>query len=360
MSFSHPFVVSRTVHTSKSKFFDRLTRLIDWSLLDKEIKKHYTAGQNAVGQHAYSGLLLFKMHMVGYWMGGLSDRLVEEAANENLSVMRFLGLQLEDSVPDHSVLSRFRSRLSDSGALDALLDHINLQLISHGVMVKQGAVSVDASITDTPRRPKGKPTYEIPKDRFEDTRSEESQSQETQFHKLVKKVHPGVDHEARFVKKAGKLRCGHKKSCSTDQEGLVLSVVTTAANTHDSKMFEELINKANLPKKARIHADKAYKSKKNNDILEKKGLKNGIQYKGVRGRKLTEREIQFNKLVSKSRYVVERTFGSQVRWFGAGTARYVGTKRTHGQHVLESIAYNLKRLPVLWINKQNALTLLTG
>ncbi|MCX8519875.1 MAG: transposase, partial [Methylophilaceae bacterium] len=63
---------------------------------------------------AYSGLLLFKMLLVGIWYGGLSDERVEAMANEKLSVMRFLGFSLEDDVPDHSVLSRFRTRLTEA------------------------------------------------------------------------------------------------------------------------------------------------------------------------------------------------------------------------------------------------------
>ncbi|WP_293007532.1 transposase [Nitrosomonas sp.] len=37
-------------------------------------------------------------------------------ANANLHVMRFLGLSLENDIPDHSVLSRFRARLTQAHA----------------------------------------------------------------------------------------------------------------------------------------------------------------------------------------------------------------------------------------------------
>lgn len=80
-------------------------------------------------------------------------------ANQNFSAMRFLGLQLEDSVPDHSVLSRFRSSLANYGAYDLFLDKINDQLNAHGVLVKEG-VEIDASITDSPRKPRGKSVSE--------------------------------------------------------------------------------------------------------------------------------------------------------------------------------------------------------
>jgi IS5 family transposase len=57
--------------------------------------------------------------------------------------------------------------------------------------------------------------------------------------------------------------------------------------------------------------------------------------------------LKFNKLVSKTRYIVEHGFGGQKRWFGAGEARYHGLARTHVQHVTKAIAYNLKMLPSL-------------
>jgi len=68
-------------------------------------------------------------------------------------------------------------------------------------------------------------------------------------------------------------------------------------------------------------------------------------HKAYRSRPLTPWQVRFNKLISKTRWVVERTFGSIKKWFGGGTARYMGLKKTHTQHVLQAIAYNLKRAP---------------
>jgi IS5 family transposase len=48
---------------------------------------------------------------------------------------------------------------------------------------------------------------------------------------------------------------------------------------------------------------------------------------------------------------VERTFGSQALWFGGKTMRYVGQVKAHAWHVLQGMAYNLKRLVGL-INRQ--------
>ncbi|XOD68281.1 MAG: transposase [Flavobacteriales bacterium Tduv] len=53
----------------------------------------------------------------------------------------------------------------------------------------------------------------------------------------------------------------------------------------------------------------------------------------------------FNKLVSKTRWVVELTFGSIKCWFGSGKARYKGLARVHAEHIMEVMAHNLYRSP---------------
>ena len=109
MSFSE-FDVTR--RTRKGNFLKQIDHLIDWTPVEKAIAQHYAPVSDAAGRPAYSGLLLFKMLLIGIWNGGLSDESVEDMSNSNLHVMRFLGLSLEDGVPDHSVLSRFRTRLT--------------------------------------------------------------------------------------------------------------------------------------------------------------------------------------------------------------------------------------------------------
>jgi len=83
----------------------------------------------------------------------------------------------------------------------------------------------------------------------------------------------------------------------------------------------------------------------NETLLKNKKLKSGIQKKGSRNHPLSPAAKRFNKLVSKTRYKVERVFGSIKRWFRSSGARYIGMDKTHTQHVMEAIAYNLYRAP---------------
>jgi len=126
-------------------------------------------------------------------VGKFNDGKIEESVNENLSMMRFCDLGIEDKEPDHSVLSRFCTELTEKKSFDRLLKKINRQLVAHKVIVRNGAGIVDATLTDTPRCPKGKTEYELVEDRKEDQRFvEESEKEEVKM-KLVKKQQPGVD-----------------------------------------------------------------------------------------------------------------------------------------------------------------------
>lgn len=129
--------------------------------------------------------------------------------------------------------------------------------------------------------------------------------------------------------------------------GLVLAVETTPANVHDGQILELLIERSEPAEKTIVLADKGYCSKANDEYLRFKKLKNGIMKKANRNQKLSTYHKKKNKAISKFRYVVERTFGSQKRWFGAAKTRYLGLDKTNGQHIMEAICYNLKRAPRL-------------
>jgi IS5 family transposase len=341
MSFSDFDVVRRT---RKGNFLNQIDHLVDWKPIEKAINQHYSPKSDVIGRPAYPGLLLFKMLLVGVWHGGLSDEAVEDMANANLYVMRFLNLSLEDEVPDHSVLSRFRTRLTAVKAWDGLLEQINQQISALNVSVTTGC-HIDASITLSPRKPKTKPSYEVVNDREE----QDDEPSAKVAMQVVELAQPGVDTEARWVKKGSKSVFGYKQHTLVDDNGLVMAVETTAANQHDSKPMLDLLDKAAIKPGTRVHADKAYGSQKHREELKARGIKNGIQDKAAKNKSLTRRQLQRNRLITKSRYVVERTFGSQARWFGSKILRYQGLAKAHTWHILQAMAYNLKRLPRLFI-----------
>ncbi|OBW42486.1 Transposase DDE domain protein [Chryseobacterium sp. MOF25P] len=136
-----------------------------------------------------------------------------------------------------------------------------------------------------------------------------------------------VDSDGAWIKKGGKLRYGYKKHHVTDENGLVLGLLTTPANVNEIANLEEVLGMADLQKNIFLYGDKGYQSAKNETLLQSKLLKNRILKKEKKNKPLTESEKRFNKLCGKIRYKVERTFGSIKRWFSGGVARYKGISR---------------------------------
>jgi IS5 family transposase len=345
-SFADLAVANRKI---KSQFFVQINLILDWRPISNLINKHYSRGLSATGQPSYDGLLLFKMGLLQTWYG-LSDYEIEDRLNDSISFGKFCGLPLDRSAPDNSTLSRFRTELTEKKVYEKLFRAMNKQLEKHQIIVKKG-ILVDASITDSPLKPKGKANYEIVTDREQ----EEISEQEIAAVKMVRVNSPGVDTEAAWIKKTGKLRYGYKKHVVTDEEGLVLGLLTTAANLNEITNLEDVLDTLEIAEGTPVKADKGYQSQKNRDLLEEKKLKNHIMKKAKKNQPLTTWEMRFNKLISRTRYKIERTFGGMKRWFSSGSARYRGLAKMHTQNLMEAIAYNLYRSPgIIVSNAKNS------
>jgi IS5 family transposase len=135
-------------HVEKNQFFRKVKKIIDWSKLDSELRKVYTKGLSDRGAKAYAPLLLFKMLLISEWYD-LSDTQTESMVNDSLSAMKFCDLTIEDSVPGHSTLSRFKKELRDKGAFEPILSGFNEQLESKNLYIENGSARVDARLKKT-------------------------------------------------------------------------------------------------------------------------------------------------------------------------------------------------------------------
>jgi IS5 family transposase len=317
----------------KRAFFSQINTLIDWDNIEKLIDTDYSRGKSAVGKPSYSGLLLFRMCLLQSWYG-LSDYEVEDRLNDSISFSYFCGMNIDEVAPDHSTLSRFRTALTKTKTFEKLFSIINAQLEAHNIIVKKGII-VDASVIDTPLRPKGKTNHKVTEDRSEEEI------------KVKKQYADSVDTDGTWLKKRGKYHFGFKKHHVTDNEGLVIGVLTTTASKNEIANLEDVLETVNidLPKDIPLKADKGYQSKKNAGLLKKRNLKNHILRKAYKNKPLTRWERKFNKLIGKTRFKVERTFGGIKRWFNGGLARYRGIEKMHTQNLMEAMCYNLYRSP---------------
>ncbi|MCD6543746.1 MAG: transposase [Flavobacteriaceae bacterium] len=132
-------------HSKKNHFFNDVKKMINWAEIDKALKKVYTVGLKERGAKAYSPLLLFKMHLISIWYD-ISDAQTEFMVNDSLSAMKFCNLKIEDDIPGHSTLSRFKRELTDQKSYKEIIEKIDLQLSKHQVKIVKGRAKVDAKL----------------------------------------------------------------------------------------------------------------------------------------------------------------------------------------------------------------------
>ena len=85
----------------------------------------------------------FRMHMVGYFEGIDSERGIEWRCSDSFSLREFLRLETTDRVPDHSWLSKTRSRLPHE-VHERVFGWV-LALIAERGLVRGERIGVDAS-----------------------------------------------------------------------------------------------------------------------------------------------------------------------------------------------------------------------
>lgn len=292
---------------------DDILKMIKWHNIEKYLVDLHNSKK---GERAYPPLMMFKALLLQSWYN-LSDQQLESQLARDLLFRRFVGIGLDDSVPDHSSIWRFRQKISEEGRLEFLLDRLNQGLKEAGLFIKQGQVSImDASVIEAKQS----------------------------------RPHKGVDGENTQDKEAGynvkqssdgkmKTTFGFKAHMNVDEDGFVSRVITTAGNVHDSQCLEDLLTGVEVA----VYADSAYASERHNQWLKGKQIKNGILKRAYRNRPLTKVEKQHNQQLSSIRSTVERVFGILKLHYGMGKARYLGKARNHARLLLMSMAYNLKR-----------------
>lgn len=291
---------------------DRVSSLVDWAGFEKALAGLREEGP---GRPGYRPLLLFKALLLQAWYG-LSDSELEFRLGDSLAFGRFVGLSLEDEVPDHTTLCRFRNRLVTARLLEKLFSELDRQLENAGLIVKQGTM-LDATLIEaaTARPPRGKEAL-------------------------------AVDPDAAFVKHQGKpgSTYGYKAHVGVDQgSGLVRSVITTPANINDTTPADGLIR----GDERAVYADKAYDTHARRARLKSQGMKVRLMRRPSQYHALTPRQQRLNDLIARRRAAVETTFATWKRRMGLTRVRYIGLVKVTGQILLTAMAFNLRRAAAL-------------
>lgn len=292
---------------------DDIHKLVKWQNIEKHLSDLYSSKK---GERAYPPLMMFKALLLQSWYS-LSDQQLENQLARDLMFRRFVGIGLDDAIPDHSSIWRFRQKISEEGRLEYLLDRLNQGLTEAGLYIRTGQVSIiDATVIEAKQsRPnKGK-------------NGENTQDKEAGYN--VKQSSDGKR----------KTTYGFKAHINVDEDGFIAKAITTAGNVHDSQCFAALLT----GREKAAYADSAYASEAHDQLLKEKGIKNGILNRAYRNCPLTEEQKEENQQLSSIRSIVEGVFGTSKQHHGLGKARYLGIARNHARVLLISMVHNLKR-----------------
>jgi IS5 family transposase len=282
------------------------------------------------GRPGYDTILKFKM-VVLQALYNLSDEQVEIQVRDRLSFMRFLGLDLNDAVPDATTIWLFREALVEAKLIDELFSRFDQHLQAKGFIARGGQI-IDATIVSAPKQRNSRVENETIKT------GETPKEWEQQPAKNAQK-----DKDARWTKKHGKSYYGYKNHVGIDKaHKLIRKWDATAASVHDSQKLDDILDRSNTAKD--VWADSAYRSAEIEAKLAAKGLKSRVHYKGARGRPLGERQKRANKARSEVRARVEHIFGHQTNSMGAKIVRTVGAARARFKIGMMNLGYNMRRL----------------
>lgn len=326
--------------SKKQDPLERLQRHIDFEFFRKPLQQFFDKDidRSKGGRPAYDYVLMFKVLILQRYYN-LSDDTIEYAILDRLSFMRFLGLGINDGVPDAKTIWLFRDKLTAGKMIEKLFSHLDKQLDKDGIIVHKGKL-VDATIVEVPiqrnSRDENKELKEgtIPPDWDEN--------------KLRQK-----DTDAQWVQHNGKNYFGYKNHIKADAKTkLITRYKATTANIHDSEAVDELLD-SKQDNDQPLYGDSAYRSEAIEKMCSQKGIQSCIHEKGYRSNPLTKRQQQGNRKKSKIRARVEHIFAFMTNSMNEIYLHYRNFVRNAAGIGLMNLTYNLFRLVQLKVEVRN-------
>src|SRR5215472_5659636 len=87
-------------------FYRHLERTLDLSFVRNFVQETYAGS----GRPSVDPVVFFKLQLIMFFEGIRSERLLMRHAEDRLSVRWYLGYDLDEPLPDHSSLTRIRTR----------------------------------------------------------------------------------------------------------------------------------------------------------------------------------------------------------------------------------------------------------
>ncbi len=311
---------------------EKLNSVIDWNIFLPVLQKIENQDKTSkAGAKPYSPLLMFKIMILQRYYN-LSDKQIEYQILDRISFGRFLGLTLNDRVPDEKTVWDFRERLTNKELEKELFAVFHSKLEENELIAHKGKI-IDASFVEIPRQ--------------RNTRAENKHIKETGTapenwnDKPNKKRQKDID--GRWTKKNGQRHFGYKDHAKVDNKHKFIDTYCiTSASVHDSQPLDNLLDEKKDTNND-LWADSAYTGKKQEETIEKYKMNNKVNEKGYKNNPLTDKQKESNKEKSKIRARVEHVFGFIEGSMNKFYINCIGIKRATATIGMINLTYNLFR-----------------
>ncbi|HUU40888.1 MAG TPA: IS1182 family transposase [Desulfatiglandales bacterium] len=275
-------------------FLKRLDRLVSFNFVRDITRDYYSH----TGKPSIDPVVLVKMLLVGYLFDIRSERKLVEEISLNLAYRWYIGYDLDEEIPNHSVFSKARVRFGKKLFVDIfekiLVKCIELGLVSkEGMLIDSTIVRADASDgsmvevnlspgqywkrLDQKDRPKkkldgGRYTGEVDKNKMGKRRRD--------INRLSLRKKSKTDPDATIVYKPGTgSHLSYKAHIATDTNGIITAVCPSPSVSHDISAVPDLVESHEkiLGAPSWIAADTKYGSEECLKYLQDRGIKTAIR-----------------------------------------------------------------------------------
>lgn len=233
----------------------RLAAVLDFSWVRSATAKYYSH----TGKPSIDPLVIAKLLLLGYLFDIQSERQLMRDLQVNLAYRWYLGYDLEESIPDHSVLSKARQRLG-LAFFEQLFDYI-LQCCREAGLVKGENVLLDSTVVqanaslDSVTSLRYKPAdywqqlentagpQEAADEDIEKSSPSSIGHKRPRPQRTCDQKYSRTDPQATLYRRPGKEpKLAYKTHFLADEEqGVITAVASSAASVDDTAMVPELI-----------------------------------------------------------------------------------------------------------------------
>jgi len=312
------YAFKNVVGRNQNHLLVRLNNSIDLSFIEEIVSDCYCHDN---GRPAYNPVIMFKILFLQA-LYDESDEKIIEAVDTNILFRFFIGLSLEDDIPDRTLLGKFKARLGEERFND-IFNHIV------GLAKEIGLLDNRLRLIDCSAVKANVDVYRC-------TKSKKDDDDKT----YIDRNTPDPDASTGYKTPKNKWY-GYKSGITMDAESeIVTAVETTTAKTADTDHLESLVKKdiAASGGAKRICGDKGFVG--HNEFLKQHKIVNNV----IRRKNMKIPWRLIYRLDKSVRPIIEHKFAEGKKYHGLGKARHHRRWRVHIQSLIIYLTMNLKKI----------------